>query len=426
MLGLLALSMCWSAMAGGLAAAPIADADASPAVVVIPASADFPGVITGSTNSQTIIMMNTGSTAVSFADAIVEGKGFRLSGITTPLILAPKSALTFNVEFIPDRPGTSVGSISLLLDSGDARILIPLSGTGEAPSYGLRAYPSHLIFGSARIGEMIGPQTVNLTNTGNSDVVITSIDMKSAGFSASGISLPLTLAPGQSASLDTTFLPETGGDAEGLLQVSSNMLPQVVAVSLFGMGKAVTRVLEAQPSSLVFRSGTAGTTNFQSLTLSNQGNSAVTITDVAVTDDSYSVSGLDVPVTLAPGENASFRVAYSPMQSAQDGGSLTIVSDASDSPTTISLTSSPVVPEQQSAVNLAWSPSSSEGVASYNVYRATISAGPYTVINQYPLSEPEFVDTGVESGGTYYYVTTAVDSNGNESSFSNEAAVTAP
>jgi fibronectin type 3 domain-containing protein len=65
-------------------------------------------------------------------------------------------------------------------------------------------------------------------------------------------------------------------------------------------------------------------------------------------------------------------------------------------------------------------------VTGYNVYRAAISAGPYTIVNQYPLNEAEYIDTAVESGGTYYYVTTALDSDGNESSFSNEAAVTAP
>jgi hypothetical protein len=397
-------------------------------VTVIPASADFPSVVTGTTNSQTITLMNTGSTAVAFSNAIVEGQGFRLSGLTVPFILAPKSALTFNVEFSPRGRGGAAGSISLLQAAGDALILIPLSGTGEAPVYGLQAYPTRVIFGSAKLGEMTGPEAVSLTNTGNSDLVITRIDTTGEGFSASGILLPLRLAPGQNVSVDATFLPEAGGDAEGNLQIFSDALPQMLTVSLSGTGKAATRVLEARPSNLYFKSAGAGTdtTDVQPLTLFNTGNSSVTITDISVTEISYSVSGVSLPVTLAPGENVSFHVAYSPGQTADDGGSVTIASDAYDSPTTVSLASSLPTAGQQSAVNLAWSPSYSQGVAGYNVYRATISAGPYTIVNKYPLNESDYVDTGVESGGTYYYVTTAVDSDGNESSFSNEAAVTAP
>jgi P pilus assembly chaperone PapD len=349
---LLISSICWAVTASGLAAAAIGD-DAGAAVTVIPASADFPSVVTGTTNSQTITLMNTGPTAVAFSNAIVEGEGFRLSDLTVPFILAPKSALTFNIEFSPRGRGGAAGSVSLLQAAGDARILIPLSGTGEAPVYGLQAYPARVIFGSAKLGEMMGPEAVSLTNTGNSDLVITRIDTKGEGFSVSGISLPARLAPGQNVSVDMTFLPEAGGDAEGNLQIFSDALPQIVTVPLSGTGKAATRVLEARPSNLLFKSASTDTTDVQPVTVFNTGNSSVTITDISVTEDSYSISGVSLPVTLAPGENVSFHVAYSPGQTADDGGSVTIASDAYDSPTTVSLTSSLPAPGQQSAVNLA-------------------------------------------------------------------------
>src|SRR5437870_12096772 len=72
-----------------------------------------------------------------------------------------------------------------------------------------------------------------------------------------------------------------------------------------------------------------------------------------------------------------------------------------------------------------WSPSSST-VAGYNVYRGGVSGGPYTRINASLGVLASYTDTSVQSGQTYYYVTTAVDSNGVESGHSNEASALVP
>jgi TolB protein len=37
-----------------------------------------------------------------------------------------------------------------------------------------------------------------------------------------------------------------------------------------------------------------------------------------------------------------------------------------------------------------------------------------------------YTDSSVQNGTTYYYVTTAVDSSGNESTYSNEASANIP
>jgi fibronectin type 3 domain-containing protein len=76
-------------------------------------------------------------------------------------------------------------------------------------------------------------------------------------------------------------------------------------------------------------------------------------------------------------------------------------------------------------VALNWNASSST-VAGYNVYRGTVSGGPYAKINSSLVVVLDYTDSNVQSGTTYYYVTTAVDSSGNESVFSNEVSGTIP
>jgi hypothetical protein len=77
-------------------------------------------------------------------------------------------------------------------------------------------------------------------------------------------------------------------------------------------------------------------------------------------------------------------------------------------------------------VTLNWTASTSSNVTGYNIYRATVSGGPYTKLTATPVSATTYTDTAVQAGQTYYYVATAVDSSSNESTYSNEAQAVIP
>jgi fibronectin type 3 domain-containing protein len=78
----------------------------------------------------------------------------------------------------------------------------------------------------------------------------------------------------------------------------------------------------------------------------------------------------------------------------------------------------------QHSVSLSWSASSST-VTGYNVYRGMSSGGPYNVIDSND-SGMTYTDNSVQAGQTYFYVVTAVDAQGNESVYSNQAKATIP
>jgi fibronectin type 3 domain-containing protein len=65
-------------------------------------------------------------------------------------------------------------------------------------------------------------------------------------------------------------------------------------------------------------------------------------------------------------------------------------------------------------------------VSGYNVYRGTVSGGPYTKVNAALTTLLTYTDSTVVSGQTYFFVTTAVDGSGNESVFSNEVSAVIP
>jgi fibronectin type 3 domain-containing protein len=60
------------------------------------------------------------------------------------------------------------------------------------------------------------------------------------------------------------------------------------------------------------------------------------------------------------------------------------------------------------------------------VYRSTTSGSNYTKVNGSLVSTVNYTDSTVQNGTTYYYVTTAVDASGNESTYSNQASAAIP
>lgn len=75
---------------------------------------------------------------------------------------------------------------------------------------------------------------------------------------------------------------------------------------------------------------------------------------------------------------------------------------------------------QAHAVSLSWQDVMSG--LTFNVYRSSVSGGPYIKLAATPAFT--YVDSSVITGQTYYYITTAQNTTGAESSNSNEAKVT--
>ena len=57
---------------------------------------------------------------------------------------------------------------------------------------------------------------------------------------------------------------------------------------------------------------------------------------------------------------------------------------------------------------------------------ATQNGGPYSKLNSALLASTSYTDNNVVSGLTYYFVTTAVDSSGMESTYSNQVSTVIP
>jgi hypothetical protein len=111
-----------------------------------------------------------------------------------------------------------------------------------------------------------------------------------------------------------------------------------------------------------------------------------------------------------------FTVAFTPQATGAASGTVSFASNASNSPV-LSLSGTGTPPPIHS-VFLSWSASTSPNIIGYNIYRGTASSGPYAQINSSLNASTTYTDNSVVDGQTYYYVTTAVDSNNQESVYS--------
>ena len=126
---------------------------------------------------------------------------------------------------------------------------------------------------------------------------------------------------------------------------------------------------------------------------------------------------------LPAGQTATLSVTFDPSAAGSVTGSVTVASNATNSPDKITLSGTGVAAVTHSAS--LWTASTST-VMGYNVYSSTVSGGPYTKLTLTPVTTTSYTDTTVQAGATYYYVVTSVDSSGAESSYSSEVSATIP
>jgi hypothetical protein len=206
------------------------------------------------------------------------------------------------------------------------------------------------------------------------------------------------------AVLDTIGVMSSSG-ALGICNVTLSSSPTTVAGS--------PSTLVANVSGLNFGNIGLASSAQQTVTLTNTGSSSVTISGVSVSGAGFTASGSASGLVVNPSQSTAVHATFTPFTTGSYLGSLTIISNAKNSPTTVALSGTGVASSAHS-VALSWN-SSTSVVAGYNVYVSSSSSGPYSLLNSSPVPATSYVDTNVLSGDTYYFRITSVNSSYQES-----------
>lgn len=316
---------------------------ASSDIVASPASVAFGNVIVGNSQTVPVTITNSGPSTVTISNAAATGTGFSFNGPTLPATLTAGQSATFNAIYTPTVAGNSSGNLTITSNANNSTLIVPLTGVGVTQGQ-VTANPASLSFGNVATGSSKTlPET--LTNSGGTSLTISAASASGGGFTLSGITLPLTLNAGQSASFNVQFAPTATGAVTGNVTINSNGSNPTLNIPLSGTG-VTAGTLSANPTSLSFGNVTVNTNSSLPETLTNMGGANVTISQATVTGTGFSVTGLTLPVTLTPSQSVAFSVKFAPTAAGAVSGNLAIVSDAPNSPLNIALTGTGVTQGQ--------------------------------------------------------------------------------
>src|SRR5258708_801314 len=123
--------------------------------------------------------------------------------------------MTLQVQYLPIATGAASGQITISSDSSTgSTTVVDVSGRSAAVSrVQLSVSAASLSFGSVTVNTAT-TQSLTLTSTGTSPVTVSSAPISGTGFTIVGGSLPATLNPTQSMTLQVQFLPTVTGRSE--------------------------------------------------------------------------------------------------------------------------------------------------------------------------------------------------------------------
>ena len=237
------------------------------------ASIGFGTVLVGSSLTKSTTLTNSGGSSVTISQATVSGSAFRISGLTLPLTLNPGAGTTADVIFNPQLTGVQSGSIQLTTSPSmtagveqqtakhsQARsaaasaaqtsdtVTISLSGLATTAAL-LSAVPTSVRFTNIVVGDTPS-QSLTLVNSESSTVNISQVSVTGTGFSLNGLTLPLAVAAGQSATFSVAFSLPSAGNSSGNITITSDASNPTLNVPI--SGTAVSSSQSSQQTSVFF------------------------------------------------------------------------------------------------------------------------------------------------------------------------------
>jgi Abnormal spindle-like microcephaly-assoc'd, ASPM-SPD-2-Hydin len=376
----------------------------SAALSASPTALSFGNISVGSTSNQSLTLTNSGTSLVTISQTSVSGAGFAIGGVALPLNLNPGSSATFIASFAPTSVGNASGAASFNNLHMSSTFVVEMTGIGAplAPSIAVEPVSKSILVDQTA--------TFSVTASGTAPLGYQWYKNGTA------------IAGATSASYTTPAETVSDNGAQFTVVVSDSLGSITSSAAILTVNAATPGALTPSAASLSFGNVIVNNSSSRGVTLTNSGLVNITVSSVTVGGSGFNASGISSGEIIAPGQVVTLNVSFAPSATGSITDNLSIASDASNSPTTIGISGVGVLPH---TATLSWTASTST-VIGYDVYRGSVSGGPYTLVNSSIVAGTQYVDSSVLAGQTYYYVATAVDSGNRESTYSDQVVANVP
>jgi hypothetical protein len=210
--------------------------------------------------------------------------------------------------------------------------------------------PTTLNFGSQPVGFATAPLYATVTNNTATSVgltippTFTGANAADFAYSATGTSpCGSSLASGSTCVVGVTFTPSVQAAESATLNLvdSDDTAAHPLLVTLSGTGTATGAVIGISPTSLAFGGELIGASSAaQPVTITNNGNSALTITQIQSTSANFTETDSCTAGSIAPAGTCTINVTFAPPTGAAPGpssGNITLTDNANGSPQAIAV-----------------------------------------------------------------------------------------
>ncbi len=190
---------------------------------------------------------NSSTLSGAGTDACSVGLSGPATSATTVVLASSSSALTVPASVTIASGASSAGftataasvtaaqTVTLTATSGSVSKTLSITLNAATPTLTLSA--ASVAFGNVDLNTP-ATQSVSMTSSGTAPVTVTAASLTGTGFSASGVSFPVTLNPGQTSTLTLQFDPTAAGAATGSVALAGNCSMGAMTISLSGTGVA--------------------------------------------------------------------------------------------------------------------------------------------------------------------------------------------
>ncbi|MGO8719312.1 MAG: choice-of-anchor D domain-containing protein [Acidobacteriaceae bacterium] len=269
-------------------------------------------VLVDPNNASVVYVASDGGVFVTQNVANCEGSGGQCWNILgTGLPMAPAVTLT-----------------STLADGGFLRVGTYGRGVWQVPLLSgvpqttMTLTPTTLIFSGQPVQSSSSPQTVTVTNTGNTSLTVSNISV--AGDFLETDNCSSVIAQNGTCQISVTFSPSAAGTRTGTLTVSGNVADGQESVDLTGTGTTQSPIV-LLPNSLNFGGQQVATTSAaQQVTISNTSAVSIAFTSENVTGP-FAIQTNTCSSTLVTNSACTLAVVFQPTAAGSASGVLTVV-----------------------------------------------------------------------------------------------------
>jgi hypothetical protein len=218
-----------------------------------------------SSASQTLVLSNTGTAPMTISSISLTGQNPAAFSTTNNCssTVAPQANCTITVGFSPAAIGLDTAAVAIVDNAPGSPHSAILVGLGTSPETSFSV--NSVTYSSQLITTASAPQSVSISNTGNSTLNFKSITITGPNAADFSLSNPCgaTLAASASCSISILFQPTGTGTRTASLVVSDDATGSPQSVSLTGSGTDFSLSGSAGSSSATVTAGQTGSFSMQ-------------------------------------------------------------------------------------------------------------------------------------------------------------------